>query len=336
MKPRLWRTRRDPLLLASLLALATAAGGCFRDGEGVNPIIASNTSQAAEAMDRAERLRAQGLDDVALAELERVIAENPELTDAYLEVGDIHETRGDYAKAEEAYGRAAQVEPRNFNAQYKHGLMLQLLNRLAEAVQAYLRALQIQPDDFDANLNLATAYLQLGEPEQALVYARRAVTIDPRSAPARINLGAVYASLEEHQQAVIEYQQAAELMQLTPELLLNLADSLGKARRYAEMQSTLEQLIQVQPSAAAYERLGSALFRMQRYDQSLEAYRQALALDPDYYPALNGVGVNLLNRYLWNNKQDAAAREEGIRALRRSLQIEPRQPEVLKLVTRYG
>ena len=115
-------------------------------------------------------------------------------------------------------------------------------------------------------------------------------------------------------------------MALSPELLLNLADSLGRAGRYAEMQTTLEELIEVQPSPAAYERLGSSFFRQRKYDPSLEAYRKALELDPDYYPALNGLGVNMLNRYLWSEKRDEASRQEGLSSLRRSLQIEPRQP----------
>src|SRR5262249_21806665 len=161
-----------------------------------------------------------------------------------------------------------------------------------------LRALSIKPEDFDANLNIATAYLQLGEPGPGLPYAQRAVRLRGNSGPARVNLGAIYAALGDHESAVVEYQQAAELMELTPELLLNLADSLGKSGRYVEMQNTLEQLIRSKPSAVAHERLASSLFRQQKYEEALVQFRKALAIDHDYYPALNGVGVCLLNKYL--------------------------------------
>jgi tetratricopeptide (TPR) repeat protein len=291
---------------------------------------------AAAAVARATLLSGQGLDNVALSEFERAISINPKMTTAYMGIGDIRRKQGDLGKAEQAYGAAVQIEPANFEAQYSHGLVLQLLNRVAESVRAYIRALAIKPDDFDANLNLATAYLQLGEPGPGLPYAQRAVQLKGDSGAARVNLGAIYAALNDHDRAVVEYQQAAELMDLSPELLLNLADGLGKTGRYAEMQNTLEQLIRLKPSAVAHERLASALFRQKQYDGALEQFRKSLELDADYYPALNGVGVCLLNRFLLSEKKDLDSRDEAIRVLRRSLQIEQKQPAVLDLVTRYG
>lgn len=292
--------------------------------------------EAEQAVARAEVLREQGLELVALAELERAIAINPRLTTAYMGVADIQQAQGNYPAAEAHYRRAAELEPTNFSAHFGQGLMLQLLDRIAESVRAYLRALQLRPTDFDANLNIATAYLQLGEPAAGLAFAQRAVSLDPDNGPARVNLGAIYSALDDHESAVIEFQQAAELIDLTPELLLNLANSLGQIGRFAEMQNTLEQLIRIEPSAIAYERLAAAQFRQGRYEEALQFFRTAIEYDPTHYPALNGIGVTLLNRYLTSGKQDIESRNEALRVLRRSLQIERRQPVVLDLVSRYS
>ncbi|MFM9995861.1 MAG: tetratricopeptide repeat protein [Phycisphaerales bacterium] len=303
-----------------------------------NPTAAARptAAEAAAAVGRAQSLRRQGLYEPALAELRRAIHINPKLTTAFVSMGDIHREMGDFGDAETAYSRAASVEPQNFDAQYLHGLALQLLDRLVDSVRAYLRALTIRPDDFNANLNLATAYLQLAEPRQALAYAQRAVQLRTDSAAARVNLGAVYAALEQHEDAVVEYRQAAELMRLTPELLLNLAESLGKAGRNAEMQTTLEQLVRTKPSAVAYERLGSCLYRQEKYDDAVAAFRKAIEIDDAHFPAHNGVGVCLLNRYIWSERTDTKAKEEGLTHLRRSLQIERRQPQIIELISRYG
>ena len=161
------------------------------------------------------------------------------------------------------------------------------------------------------------------------------LTIGAEDGAARVNLGAIYAELGMHDAAVVEYQQAAELIELGPELLLNLADSLGKTGRYPEMVSTLSQLVRIDPSAVAYERLGSALFKLKNYDDALASFREATNLDPRHYPAWNGVGVCLLNRYLWSERRDTAARSGAIDALRRSLQIRPNQPRIIELVRRY-
>lgn len=288
-----------------------------------------------ESLTRARLARQQGDLDRARAEFERAIAENPTLTIAYMGAADIDRERGDYRSAERNYSRAAELEPGNFEAQFGHGLSLQMLNRLTEAVRAYLRALTIRPDDLIANLNLGTTYLQIGEPAQGLAYAQRAARLDPRNAAARTNLGAIYASLGRHAEAVIEYQQASELTDLSPPLLLNLADSLGKVDRLEEMVNTLRQAIDIEPSATAYERLGSGLFRLRYYDEALVAFRRSMAIDPGFYPALNGVAVCRLNQFVWSERTDQAAREEAVQLMRRSLQIERRQPRIVDLLSRY-
>lgn len=289
-----------------------------------------------KSYDRALELDKNGLPEVALSELQRLIERNPRMTVAYIAIGDIHTRQGNYAKAEPAFGEAAKLEPRNFDAQYKHGLSLQLLSRIADAVRAYLRALAIKPEDFDANLNIATAYLQLGEAGQAVGYGQRAVRLRPDSGPARANLVAVLSTMGKEEEAIVEYQQAAELMELTPDLMLNMAASYGKLGRYPEMQSTLDQLIKIKPTPAAHERLGFSFFRQGNYAKAVENFKAALAIDADYFPALNGLGVCRLNDFLTSNRSNGTAREEALSALRRSLQVEPNQPGVKELVSRYG
>ncbi len=335
--------RRTPAISAVLLLLlcsfclvpACTTGVAAKQPTRAQARKAERQAAAQDAFANASRLRAQGVTDEALREFERAIEINPTLTIAYVGAAELYAQKGDYDTAEQRYRKATELEPANFDAQYGHGLVLQILDRVAEAIRAYLRALAIRPDDFDANLNLATAYMQVNEPAQARPYAERAVRLNPESGPARVNLGAVYAALGMHDAAVLEYQQAAELMDLGPELLLNLADSLGKTGRYAEMAATLDQLVRIAPSAPAYERLGSALFRLKEYDKALAAFQKATEIDPNHYPAWNGVGVCLLNQYLWSGKQDTRARRGAIEALRRSLQIKTNQPKIIELVRRY-
>ncbi len=337
--------------LAGMLIAAALLAGCNGRAARITPYprpgagqyeqgqntMTTREARAADSLNRGLQLEASGDVDAALAEFERAIAINPELTPAYIKAGDIYRSRKEYEMAESRYGRAAQIEPGNFDAQYLHGLVLQLMNRVDESVRAYLRALAIRPDDFEANMNLGTAYLQLSDPGQALQFSQRAVRIQPASGPARINLGAVYAALDRHEAAVIEYQQAAELMPTPdPRLLLNLADSLGRIGRHPEMVATLEQLVRSDPSSEAYERLGAGFFRMRRYEDAFRAFENSLTINPGYYPALNGVAVCRLNQYLWSGKQDEDALYDAVTALRRSLQIERRQPKIVELLRRYG
>jgi tetratricopeptide (TPR) repeat protein len=331
------KTRHALTILAFSALLAPGLTGCRGGGNRAMTTRtgARSDSRATEAVDLGARLRDQGLLDQALREFERAIEINPTMSTAYMGAGDIYRERGDYQSAEAHYADAVRTAPGEFDPNYWHGYALQMLDRITEAVRAYLRALSIRPDDFAANLNLATAYLQLGENAQAVIYAERAVRINPDDGPARVNLGAAYANAGRHGEAIAQYEAAAEMMPLTTQLLLNLAESQGKVGRHAEMAGTIREVIRQSPSAMAYERLGSALFRMGGYDDALDAFRMSTQLDAGHYPAFNGIGVCLLNQYLWSNKQNLTALDEARNALRRSLQIERNQPRIAELLTRY-
>ncbi|MGD9790368.1 MAG: tetratricopeptide repeat protein [Phycisphaerales bacterium] len=347
---RITSTRLALVGVAGVLAI----GGCQAfdkpDAKAPKPTIADRTvfdprpttvntpeeiSSALISLNNGETLRSQGLANQALIAFERAIAENPKLVPAYMQAGDIYRERGDHSSAQQRYAQAAEIDPTNFSAHYNNGLMLQLLDRISESVVAYIRALRLSPDDFKANMNLATAYLQLKEPDKAVPYAEHAVEIDGRNAPARVNLGVIYSQLARYDQAILEYQQAAELTPLTPTLLMNMAQSLSGAKRYEEMANTLEQLIREEPSAGAYERLGYARFKLGEMDAAETAFGQATKIDENYTPALNGLGVVSLNRWIKGQYADDAMWRKGTDLLRRSLEIDRNQPLIVELLTRY-
>jgi len=338
-----WRCRAlgASALGCGLLALSACGGAAVSDAPPepgrLPPAIELGevTDRGMAAVERGQRLVHEGLSRTALAEFERAISINPTLTPAYIGAGTIYLERGELNDAERRFRRAAELEPRNFEAQFGHGRALELLGRLTEAVRAYVAALGVRPNDFDANLNLGRLYLAMGESRQALGHVTAAVRLRPQNGEARIALASTYARLGRHGEAVVEYQQAAELMPLTPELLLSLADSLGRTGRHEESAATLETLLRQEPSAAAYERLGAALFRLRRYADAEQAFRTAIELDDRHYPALNGLAVCRLNHYLWSDRMDRAALSEARQLMRQSLRIERNQPQIVELMTRY-
>jgi len=339
-------TTRSLLITAAMalagfaLFLPGCAGSKARPKAAADPAVAlpdkTRAAQATRHVNAAEDAIRSGDKERALMEFQRAIEVNPSLTTAYMGMADIYRMERDYNNAEIRYARAAQIEPRNFDAQYYHGLMLHLLDRITESVQAYLRALAIKPDDFQTNLNIATAYFQLDENQRSLPFARKAVSLSPQDGPARLNLGAVYAALGRHQDAVKEYQQAAELMPLNSPLLLNLAESLGRLERYNEMANALEQAVKTDPSPALHERLGFARFRLGEFDPAKANFDKSLELDKDYYPAMNGLGVCLMNDWIRSDRADLAAKDRGVGLLRRSLQLDADQPQIKEILTRYG
>jgi len=273
----------------------------------------------------------------ALHMFREVIEQNPIATEAYLGIGDIYLIHKQWNQAEPVFARASKLDPRNFDAQYGHGVTLQMTNRFIEAVRAYHRALTIKPDDMGANMNIATTYLQMGRPKSALVFAERAADIDNSSAPAQITLAATYQLLDQPDEALDAFIAAAESMeQPSPQLMRNIIHLLAQAKRYREVVNTSRQLVQVDPTTDSFERLGWASFRLGDYDASLDAYQTAVEYDEQNWRALNGIGVNELNRWLLADRVDIETYQRARLVFRRSLSINPDQPKVITLVLRYG
>ena len=331
-------------LAAALLAMTALAPAACRTTAPDGVATPSSQAEVRRSDPRAARdlvaaadaaLVDPGQEEEALRLLAMAIEENPTLTIAHLRMGDVYRDLDQPAQAERAFAQAVTLEPGSFPAQFGHADALHALGRMVEAVRAYLRALAIQPNDASANRGLAGAYLELEEARQALPYAVKAASLGPEDGVTRANLGAVYSLLGRHEEAVYEYEAAAELMELDAALLLNWASSLGVIGRHAEMAITLEEVLRIEPSALAFERLGYANFKLRDYDGAARHFGRAIDLDPTHFPALNGLGVVRLNDFLRSGRADDVARAEAIDLLRRSLDINPHQPKFVQLVREY-
>ena len=273
----------------------------------------------------------------ALRLFKEVLSENPVVTEAFIGIGDIHLAKKEWRDAEPVFARASKLEPRNFDAQYGHGVALQMMQRFVEAIRAYHRALTIDPNDVGANLNIATTYLQMGRPKSAVVFAQRAVDMYGEDAPSHITLAATYQLLGRIDDALAEYITASELMnEPSPQLMRNIIYLLTQEKRYREVVNTTEQLVRVDPTSGSYEQLGWAQFRLGDYTASIEAYITAVEFDEENWRALNGIGVNALNAWLLSDRRNIDAYQNARWAFRRGLTLNPDQPKVITLVLRYG
>ena len=330
-------------LITKTLAITTLASmliGCHaiapkahdRDGEPLEmTVIQEVTVQAAEiAMEYGDY-------DEAMRLFREVLEDNPVATGAFVGIGDIYLAKKDWGRAEPVFARAAKLEPRSFDAQYGHGVSLQMMKRFVEAIRAYHRALTIEPENVGANLNIATTYLQMGRPKSAVVFAQRAVSVCGEDAPAHITLAATYQLLGRMDDALAEYIAASELMnEPSPQLMRNIIYLLTQEKRYQEIVNTVEQLVRIDPSSGSYEQLGWARFRLGDYTSSSEAYITAVEFDEENWRALNGIGVNALNSWLLSEKKNIDAYEDSRSAFRTSLSLNPDQPKVITIILRYG
>jgi protein O-GlcNAc transferase len=162
------------------------------------------------------------------------------------------------------------------------------------------------------------------------------VQIEPDNGSARVNLGAAYEKVGRYSDAIPQYTTALELVQDTPPVMLNLINALAHEKRYQEAANTAEQLVKVDPSANAYERLGWCYFRLSEFEKSSNAYREAVRIDENHWQSFNGIGVNAINTWILSKKQDSKAMKDAREAFRKSLRINSDQPKLITLMSNYG
>jgi tetratricopeptide (TPR) repeat protein len=85
-----------------------------------------------------------------------------------------------YARAEEFYRHATEIDPNYVLAYFDLGNVLDELERISESIAAYKRAVALSPRYADAHYNLALAYERCGEMRSALRHWQAYIKLDNR------------------------------------------------------------------------------------------------------------------------------------------------------------
>ena len=108
--------------------------------------------------------------------------------EAYLEGCRMDEDEETYARAEECYRRAIELDPTLANALTNHGNLRFRQGDVDEAARLYERALEIDAEQPEALYNLGFLAFDRGQLEHAVSFFEAAAVFDPSFADARFNL----------------------------------------------------------------------------------------------------------------------------------------------------
>ncbi|BAZ33041.1 TPR repeat-containing protein [Cylindrospermum sp. NIES-4074] len=234
---------------------------------------------------------------------------------AYIKLANILSSQGKISEAITAYRQALQLSPES-PVYEEFGDFLAEKGRIQEAIAAYRQALQLNPKNPTIHVSLANHLLGIGDTEAALAAYRQAVAIEPNTshynflAEALFKLGKreeaiaayrqalmvssqtyqsseIYSKLGEileYPEAVAMYQQVSKNGPKNESFYGSLAELSFKRGYVDEAIANYKQLIQLQPDATNYTKLGDALIARKNYTDAIAAYRQAVTKDPsDYY-----------------------------------------------------
>ena len=329
-KDRRWATIPSEYLRWLLVSVAAGLVAC-----GGHGCVTVREFFADQHVARGERLMERQDLEAALAEFEEATRLAPQLAVAHSKMGTIYRRLGEFEAAIACFVEAVRRDPFSFDDTFNLAQLYHFTQRLKDAIQAYLHAVELRPESFDAQLNLGVCYQQAGQLDQAIERYEKAIEVDPVRPHAYVNLGVALDTQGKLYEAVRAYKEALERDSGQPVVLVNLAQAYMKQDRLKIARQALEEAIALDPHlAAAHEAMGYCLFRLREFDAAEQAYQRALACDWHLARAHAGLGsINML-RYL----EDPARREGRDRAIEhwhRSLELDPDQPRIRKLIAEY-
>jgi Tfp pilus assembly protein PilF len=165
-----------------------------------------------------------------------------------------------------------------------------------EATLLFERARVLDPKQTRVCRNLAMLYDRQGEFPKALVEYEKALKLAPKDPELLNDVGYLHYQRGEWSQAETWFRKALEIDPNLERASINLAMTFAQQGRYAESFAAFEKVI---GPAAAHSNMGVILARQNRTQEAINAFRQALALQPDLKPAqaflahLSGVKASL-------------------------------------------
>ncbi len=142
-------------------------------------MMSANEGDRWEAAQEGAELLREGEAELAVEELERVVAEDAENEYAHFFLGSAHFEKGRFEKAMKAYVRALEIAPGYLGAMVHLGHSLRMLGKLAEALRVGREALKLRPDDADAIHLVALSHYARGEGAAAAHYLERFLALKP-------------------------------------------------------------------------------------------------------------------------------------------------------------
>ena len=225
----------------------------------------------------------------------------------------------DYARALPYFERATEIDPTYPEAWYQAGYCYGLLGRHNEALKASRQAAKLRPDWAETYVNIGASSYALGQYKEAADAYKQAVKLDDDNAEIQYALGLTLGKLNRTDEEVLAYKRALALKPDHANAIEKMAQAYFKLKRYAEAAAAFEQLKTYKPNDKTYNSLGECYLEQGKTEESLDAFNNAVSINPDFEQARFNLGrayLKLGNRdlaqvqleILKNSKSDFADR----------------------------
>lgn len=208
---------------------------------------------------------------------------------------------GQTNKAEAAYRQALEREPELSDAWFNLGNLFRDTGATLDAVGAFDQAIVLTPDDFRPHFNLGQVHARRGVPLLAIACFERTLQLAPNHLDAHSELGLAFAMLGDHEAAEFQYRAVLKVNSVHIAALSNLGATLAARRRFEEADACYAHLVTLPDCPAdSFSAYGEFLLRINMSDKGEQMVRRALTLDPNHGLAMASLAMVLQWQCRWD------------------------------------
>ncbi len=151
-------------------------------------------------------------------------------------------------------------------------------------------SVRADPTSPEARVELGRWCALQGKPEEAIAAFKVAIELKADYEEAYIELANVYIGLGRSNEAVRVFRLGLQSLPNSLGLLTALHESLSGMRQFADAADVAKQIVARQPTEDSYNLLGWDYLKLERYDDAISNFRQAVAINPDYARGYHNLG----------------------------------------------
>ena len=174
-----------------------------------------------------------------------------------------------------------------------------------EAIGALRRAMELQPSNDDVHRTLAVVFDAQGKADEGVRELTEAIRIRPEHWINHYELGRLYYRIRHLPDAAAAYQRALELRPNDARIIGNLGTVYYQLWDNDRALEYFNRANKLRPSSRGFANVCSIYQRLGRFDEAVQACREAITLTPQFDLA----HYNLGDAYLRLNRVDEARRE---------------------------
>ncbi|KAK1168848.1 protein O-mannosyl-transferase TMTC1-like [Acipenser oxyrinchus oxyrinchus] len=187
----------------------------------------------------------------------------------------------DPMEAELYYRQALQINTQHNRALFNLGNLLKAQGKETEAEQLLRDSIQFGPHFADAYSSLASLFAEQKRFEEANKIYLGGIENCPDSSDLHNNYGVFLVDTGDVDRAATHYQQAIRLKPTHYVAMVNLGRLLRSSNQNKEAEAWYKKASQITRKVEILTPLGALYYNTGRYEEALQVYREAAALQPD-------------------------------------------------------